>query len=63
MSATGFDQREGVIWQDGQMVNWPDAKVHVLNHGLHYASSVFEGMRAYNGKIFKLQEHHLRFHQ
>lgn len=60
MNAQPFDTREGTIWVDGKMVNWPDAKVHILNHGLHYASSVFEGMRAYGGKIFKLTEHHIR---
>ena len=52
-----FDQREGWIWMDGKIVPWKEATVHVLNHGLHYASSVFEGMRVYNGKIFKLTEH------
>ncbi len=63
MSAVSFDKREGFIWYNGEMVNWPDAKVHILNHGLHYASSVFEGMRAYNGKIFKLTEHNQRLHE
>ncbi len=62
MNIVPFDQREGYIWYNGKMVNWPDCKVHVLNHGLHYASSVFEGMRAYNGKIFKLYEHIKRLH-
>ncbi len=57
MSAIPFDDRDGEIWVDGVFVPWRDAKVHVLNHGLHYASSVFEGLRIYNGKIFKLQEH------
>lgn len=52
-----FDDRDGFIWYDGKMVPWRDAKVHVLNHGLHYASSVFEGLRVYNGKAFKLTEH------
>ena len=52
-----FDDRDGWIWFDGQMVPWRDAKVHVLTHGLHYGSAVFEGERAYNGKVFKLQEH------
>ncbi len=60
-SSAPFDQREGEIWYNNQWINWPDAKVHILNHGLHYASSVFEGMRAYNGKIFKLTEHNERF--
>ncbi|MSP20181.1 MAG: branched-chain amino acid aminotransferase [Alphaproteobacteria bacterium] len=52
-----YDDRDGVIWHDGHMVPWRDARLHVLTHGLHYASSVFEGERAYNGKIFKLAEH------
>lgn len=52
-----FDEREGWIWFDGKMVPWRDAKTHVLTHGLHYASSVFEGERAYDGEIFKLEEH------
>jgi len=52
-----FDQRDGFIWTNGEMVPWADAKVHVLTHGLHYASSVFEGERAYGGAIFKLHEH------
>ncbi|MBI1275591.1 branched-chain amino acid aminotransferase [bacterium] len=56
-----FDQREGVIWMDGKVVPWKEAKIHVLNHGLHYASSVFEGVRAYNGKVFKMKEHYERF--
>jgi branched-chain amino acid aminotransferase len=52
-----FDQREGVIWYDGKLVPWKDAKLHVLSHGLHYASCVFEGERAYGGEIFKSTEH------
>ncbi len=52
-----FDNREGKIWLNGQLVDWKKANVHVLNHGLHYASSVFEGERAYNGKVFKSKEH------
>ena len=52
-----FDDRDGWIWLDGEMVPWRDARVHVLTHALHYASSVFEGQRAYNGQIFKLNEH------
>lgn len=52
-----FDDRDGQIWYNGKLVPWRDAKVHVLNHGLHYGSSVFEGERAYGGKIFKLREH------
>ena len=52
-----FDQRDGVIWQDGKLVPWKDAKTHVLTHGLHYGSCVFEGQRMYNGMIYKLKEH------
>ena len=55
-----FDDRDGWIWFDGKMVPWREAEVHVLTHALHYASSVFEGQRAYNGKIFKLTEHSQR---
>jgi branched-chain amino acid aminotransferase len=61
MSVIPFDKREGSIWFNGEMVKWQDAKVHVLTHGLHYASSVFEGERAYAGKIFKSKEHTQRF--
>jgi branched-chain amino acid aminotransferase len=52
-----YDDRDGWIWLDGKMVAWREAEVHVLTHALHYASSVFEGQRAYNGVIFKLTEH------
>ena len=52
-----FDNRSGFIWFDGKLVKWNQAKIHVLSHGLHYASCVFEGARIYNGKIFKLNEH------
>ncbi|GGH39231.1 branched chain amino acid aminotransferase apoenzyme [Cribrihabitans marinus] len=52
-----YDDRDGVIWMDGEMVDWREAKVHVLSHAMHYASSVFEGERAYNGKIFKSRAH------
>jgi branched-chain amino acid aminotransferase len=52
-----FHDRDGWIWLDGELVPWRDARVHVLTHALHYASSVFEGQRAYNGQIFKLEEH------
>jgi len=58
-----FDQREGAIWFNGEIVDWKDAKVHVLTHGLHYGSCVFEGERAYAGRIFKSREHSLRFHK
>ncbi|MBB3952553.1 branched-chain amino acid aminotransferase [Aureimonas jatrophae] len=57
MSAVSFDQLDGQIWFNGEFVPWREAKVHVLTHGLHYASSVFEGERAYGGRIFKLREH------
>lgn len=57
-----FDDRDGFIWFDGKLVDWRDAEVHVLTHALHYASSVFEGQRAYNGEIFKLDEHSQRLH-
>lgn len=52
-----FDQRDGLIWFDGDYVEWNQARVHVLTHGLHYASCVYEGERAYDGTIFKLAEH------
>ena len=52
-----FDNREGYIWYNGKVVDWRTANVHVLNHGLHYASCVFEGERAYNGKIFESEQH------
>ncbi len=57
MALVPFDDRDGQIWFDGVMVPWRDAKLHVLSHGLHYASGVFEGERAYAGNIFKLREH------
>jgi branched-chain amino acid aminotransferase len=60
MSIVPFDQREGVIWMNGEFVPWKDAKIHVLSHGLHYGSGVFEGERAYGGEIFKLTEHSQR---
>jgi branched-chain amino acid aminotransferase len=52
-----YDDRDGKIWMDGQLIDWRDANVHILTHAMHYASSVFEGERAYNGKIFKSREH------
>jgi branched-chain amino acid aminotransferase len=52
-----YDKREGKIWFNGEVIDWKDAKLHVLTHGLHYGSCVFEGERVYNGEIFKLQEH------
>jgi len=57
MATQPFDDRDGLIWYNGTLVPWRDAKLHVLSHALHYASSVFEGERAYNGSIFKLTEH------
>jgi len=57
MADIPMDQRDGWIWFDGQMVPWREAKVHVLTHGLHYGSCVFEGQRAYGGEVFKLEEH------
>ncbi|KAB2676171.1 branched-chain amino acid aminotransferase [Brucella tritici] len=63
MAAIPFDQRDGFIWLDGEFVDWKDAKIHVLTHGLHYASAVFEGERAYGGEIFKLNEHTERLHE
>ncbi len=57
MAGKPFDQLDGDIWYDGTFVPWPDAKLHVLSHGLHYGSSVFEGERAYGGRIFKSEEH------
>lgn len=63
MSLIPFDDRDGVIWFDGKMVPWREAKIHVLTHGLHYGSCVFEGERAYGGSVFKLTEHNERLHQ
>ncbi len=55
--AGAYDDRDGTIWLDGKLVDWREANVHILTHGLHYASSVFEGERAYNGKIFESRKH------
>ena len=63
MSILPFDQRDGFIWMNGEIVPWKDAKIHVLTHGLHYGSCVFEGERAYGGKIFKTKEHSERLHK
>ncbi len=63
MTDTPFDQLDGEIWYNGEFVNWADAKVHVLTHGLHYASAVFEGERAYGGQIFELTKHSERLHK
>ncbi|MFY7961325.1 MAG: branched-chain amino acid aminotransferase [Elsteraceae bacterium] len=60
MSLIPFDDRDGHIWLDGKLVPWRDAKLHVLSHGLHYASCVFEGERVYDGTVFKLTEHSQR---
>ncbi len=57
MQILPFDNRIGFIWFNGEFIPWNDAKIHVLNHGLHYGSCVFEGLRIYDGKIFKLKEH------
>lgn len=61
MASVPFDQLQGVIWVNGSLVDWQDAKIHILSHGLHYGGSVFEGERAYGGKIFKSREHSERF--
>lgn len=63
MSSPPMDDRDGVIWYDGQLVPWREAKLHVLSHSLHYGSAVFEGERVYNGKVFKLTEHSARLHR
>lgn len=63
MAPQPFDDRDGYIWFNGKHIDWRDARVHVLTHGLHYGSSVFEGIRAYGGKIFKLNEHNERLHR
>ena len=52
-----YDKREGKIWYNNDLVDWQDVKLHVLSHGLHYASCVFEGLRVYEGEVFKLEEH------
>ena len=62
MAGPSFHDRPGVIWMNGEFVPWTDATVHVLSHGLHYGSGVFEGERAYGGEIFKLTEHTERLH-
>ena len=58
---TPYDKRSGKIWYNNELVDWADAKIHILNHGLHYASCVFEGERVYDGSIFKLEEHYKFF--
>ncbi|EBA08166.1 branched-chain amino acid aminotransferase [Sagittula stellata] len=62
MAESAYDDRDGKIWLDGKLVDWRSAQVHVLTHGLHYASSVFEGERAYGGKIFLSRKHSERLH-
>ena len=62
MTLVPFDDRDGWIWLDGAMVPWRDARLHVLSHGMHYASAVFEGERAYAGNIFRLRDHTDRLH-
>ncbi len=60
MTLLPFDDRDGWLWLDGSLVPWRDARLHVLSHGLHYASAVFEGERAYSGNIFRLRDHSRR---
>ncbi len=60
MSMQPFDDRDGVIWLDGELVPWRDCEQHLLTHALHYGSSVFEGERVYGGEVFKMTEHHER---
>ena len=57
MESIPYDKRSGKIWFNGEPINWSEVKIHVLSHGLHYASCVFEGERVYDGEIFKLEEH------
>ena len=57
MDPIPFDKRSGKIWYNSKLVDWKEANLHILSHGLHYASCVFEGERVYNGEIFKLREH------
>ena len=57
MQQLPFDQRSGKIWFNNELCEWQDARVHIISHGMHYASLVFEGLRVYNKKIFKLKEH------
>ena len=58
-----YDQRDGYIWMNGELIPWRDARVHLLTHALHYGSAVFEGERVYDGEIFKLSEHSQRLHE
>jgi branched-chain amino acid aminotransferase len=63
MAIEPFDQRDGFIWFNGELLPWRDSKVHLLTHALHYGSAVFEGERVYSGQIFKLTEHSERLHE
>ena len=63
MAMLPYDDRDGVIWMNGEFVLWTEANLHVLSHGLHYASCVFEGERIYGGEVFKLTEHSQRLHE
>ena len=63
MAGQAFDDRDGLIWMDGQLVNWRDAKAHVLTHAMHYGSAVFEGERAYGGAIFESSKHSERLRE
>lgn len=60
MATIPFDQRDGFIWYNGKVLPWREANIHILTHGLHYGSCVFEGIRAYNGKPFRLTDHNKR---
>ncbi len=62
MAPIPYDQRDGFIWMNGSLVPWADAKIHVLSHGLHYGSGVFEGARIYGGEVFALTQHSERLH-
>jgi len=63
MAGPAFDDRDGLIWMDGALIDWRDATVHVLTHAMHYGSAVFEGERAYGGVVFKSSEHSERLRQ
>ena len=63
MQREPFDIRSGTIFYNGNFVEWKEAKVHILNHGLHYASSIFEGVRMYSGNVFKNTQHNIRLHK
>jgi branched-chain amino acid aminotransferase len=63
MAGPAFDDRDGLIWMDGELLPWRDAKVHVLTHAMHYGSAVFEGERAYGGAIYKSTQHSERLRE